>query len=112
MPALRGDEVYRKLRESFNEAIPSGRVIAQRAVARALAGHESDRNWIKSHFSRLVETVQVDAYKEYLEAESRVGGKALKDVFLRLAPKGSSPEEVLGLVGHYFFSLDRFFLGL
>ena len=42
MPRLKTEEVHEKLRRAFAEAIPGGKTIARRAVARALQGHEAD----------------------------------------------------------------------
>lgn len=106
------EQVHEQLREAFRREIPGGGEIAKRAVSRALKGHETDSAWIKEHFSDLVENVQVDAYEEYLEAESAVGGKVLAGVFLPLAGKTATAQDVINLLGRYFKSLDRFFLGL
>jgi hypothetical protein len=112
MPPPTPEEVHERLRHAFKKGIPSGRTIARRAVTRALEKHEAHPEWIKDHFSKLVEEVQLDAYKEYQEAEATLGGEVLKDVFLPLVGKDWPAERVLKFVGTYFYSLDRFFLGL
>jgi hypothetical protein len=79
---------------------------------KSLSGHEKDSKWIKRNFSKLVEQVQLDAYYEYLEAEHRVGGEILAEVFLPLVNDKAKAAEFVAVLGKYFESLDRFFLGL
>ncbi len=97
---------------AFKEKIPSGRSIAVKAVAKALAGHESDANWIKEHFGILVEKVQIAAYETYLAEEKIAGSEALVEVFRTKIQSGDSPVRAAQHVARYFTSLDRFFLSL
>lgn len=106
------EEIHAALKAVFQAQIPSGSSIAAKAVAQGLAGHEKDIKWIRENFSILVEHVQVDAYHAYLKAEQDAGSKALASVFLGLAGTNATGKEVVGILGNYFYSLDRFFLGL
>jgi hypothetical protein len=71
-----------------------------------------DNVWIRQNFSNLVEHVQIDAYREYLAAEQSAGSKALSDVFLPLIGEHATAAQMVGVLGQYFYALDRFFLGL
>jgi hypothetical protein len=105
-------DVHELLRKAFLRRIPTGRAVAARAAARALAGHDGDDDWIRTNFSALVESVQVDAYKEYLAAEDVAGSNAIVEVFLPLVGEQATAAQAIGVVGAYFYSLDKFFLGL
>lgn len=67
------EQVHERLKLAFQGRIPRGREIAAAAAARAIRGHEKNREWIKKNFSTLVETVQVDAYNDYLREEAVAG---------------------------------------
>jgi hypothetical protein len=106
------EDVFVQLKTSFRASIPTGITIAERAVRRALVGHERDAKWIKKNFSALVEKVQKDAYKVYVEAEKAAGRNALADAFLPQLKKNARPPEVIQLLSDNFYALDRFFLTL
>ncbi|MDR3561993.1 MAG: type II restriction endonuclease [Negativicutes bacterium] len=106
------DQVHEKLKTVFQSKIPSGGEIAAAAVARALRRHKNDRKWIKHNFSKLVESVQLDAYEEYLRNEVVAGRKALAKVFLPLTGKKPTAQDLIETIGKHFHALDRFFLGL
>jgi hypothetical protein len=104
------EEIHERLKNAFNDQIPRGTEIAKQAVNNAVQGHNS--KWIKRNFSLLVERVQVNAYRRYLSAELTIGGEVLSRVFLQLAGKNAEPQQAMSLLARYFYSLDRFFLGL
>jgi hypothetical protein len=79
---------------------------------KTLGEREEDKAWIKRHFSELVERVQLEAYREYLKTERRVGAEVLAEVFLPIVGKDAKAKEFAAVLGKYFESLDRFFLGL
>jgi hypothetical protein len=112
VPAPSTGDVHASLKSAFNRTIPSGQSIARRAVDSVLAGHEHDAPWIKENFSQLVEDIQLRAFEEYVQAEQTSGSAALREVFLRLAGGTASAAAVPELLGDYFPSLDKFFLGL
>ncbi|HEY2497434.1 MAG TPA: type II restriction endonuclease [Candidatus Angelobacter sp.] len=105
-------QVLEQLKASFYGAIPSGITIAERAVSRALAGRRADPKWIKRNFSTLVEQVQKDAYRVYLEAEKSAARKAFTSTFLPRITKTANPKEVILMLGNNFYALDKFFLSL
>ena len=106
------EDVHELLRRAFQREIPTGNQIAATAVQKALWGHENDDTWIRQNFSDLIEHVQIDAYEEYLAAEQIAGSKALADVFLPLIGEHATATQMVDVLGHYFYALDRFFLGL
>jgi hypothetical protein len=112
MRAPTDEEIKERLKEEFNRRITSGQAIATRAVARALAGRDNDAAWIKTNFSALVEQVQIDAYRDYLESEKDAGREAMAAVFVPMVGNPSTGEDGVRLVGGYFYALDRFYLGL
>ncbi len=112
MQKLSDKQVQERLRQAFKQRIPSGHDIAARAVAKALAGHENDVGWIKANFSKLVEKVQKDAYKEYLEAERDAGSEAIAEVFTPVIGANSKARDAIRLIGGHFHALDGFYLGL
>jgi hypothetical protein len=65
-----------------------------------------------TNFSNLVEPVQVDAFEAYLAAEQIAGSRALADVFLPVIGEQANAAQMVGILGQYFYALDRFFLGL
>ena len=106
------DQVHELLRRAFLRSIPSGNEIAARAVHNALADRVGDDAWIRQNFSNLVEHVQIDAYEEYRAAEQVAGSMALAEVFLPLIGEHADARQMVDVLGQYFYSLDRFFLGL
>jgi len=105
-------QVRERLKIVAGRFIPPGTTIARQALEEMIAGHENDREWIRSNFSELVELVQVAAYQVYLEYEAHAGGRAVEEVFAQLAGPQASAKEALGLVAHYFKGIDLFTLGL
>src|SRR5690349_19191809 len=105
-------EIFEGLKASFNASIPSGVTIAERAVSRALAGRNADPKWIKKNFSVLVDKVQIDAYRVYLEAEKSAARAAFDRTFLPLLNGTAGPKDMVKLLGDNFYSLDKFFLSL
>ena len=112
MAEISGGEIHQRLKKAFSQAMRSGGEIAASVVATSLAGHEHDAPWIKENFSRLVEHIQQEVYREYLEAEHAAGGAAIRSVFSDLVDPDASAQDVLDLISGNFFALDRFFLSL
>jgi hypothetical protein len=112
MPTQAESDVFLVLKRSFQRGIPTGRKIASKAVAEAIAGHEHDAAWIKQNFSILVEQVQLDAYEKYLEFEKQVGAAALAEAFLPQLGEEATAIDAIRIIGANFYGLDKFFLGL
>jgi hypothetical protein len=106
------EAVLRDLKRAFSAVIPTGSVIAARAIARAIAGHENDAAWIKGNFSQLVEEIQIAAYHEYVDAERSAGEAAIIRVFTPLVSVDTTAADTLRAVANRFVALDRFYLGL
>ena len=47
-----------------------------------------------------------------MAAEQVAGSQALADVFLPVIGENATAKEMVGVLGQYFYALDRFFLGL
>jgi hypothetical protein len=100
------------LKRVFKSEIPSGKAIATDAVRHVLRNKKSSPEWVKKHFSVLVESIQADAYERYLVAERKAWEKAFAAVFGPLHGKCNTPKEVADLICDNFYALDKFFLSL
>lgn len=98
------------LNEAFSSQILSGRLIAAQAIESALRDRETDAEWIKQHFSRLVEEIQIDAYKRYLSLERLAWKHAFSLVFGPMLDECTTPEAFADVIGEHFYALDKFFL--
>lgn len=103
-------EVLKALKEEFS--LPSGHEICVNAMRDVLGERESDKEWIKSNFSLLVEEVQRRAYETYLKAERPAAGRAFRAVFSRELPQQVTQEDFFSLLDRNFWALDKFFLGV
>jgi hypothetical protein len=103
-------EVLDALKKSFS--IPGGLVIIKQAMRDVLVDRERDKEWIKLHFSELVERIQLRAYEHYLITERPAAAKAFREVFSKLLPLNPSPDDYFRLLEINFWALDKFFLGL
>lgn len=112
MKQLSDEQVFGRLKKAFRESVPSGSVIAKQTVKSALAEHEGDIDWIKGNFSRLVEQVQLAAYRKYQESERTGGRRSIEKVFLPLVGENATARDAIDVIGRHFHALDRFFLGL
>lgn len=106
------EQLSKQLVASFKASVPSGITIAERAINQALAGRKADPKWIKKNFSKLIDKVQIDAYRVYLEAEKSAARKAFGKIFLPRLRKTATPKDVIKLLGDNFYALDKFFLSL
>jgi hypothetical protein len=112
MPTRNELAVLAGLKAKFKERIPSGKVIALLAIRNALPANRRSPKWVKAHFSELIEGVQVDAYKLYLDAEKPAWKSAFVKVFGPLLRDCSDPEKTALVIYRHFYALDKFFLGL
>jgi hypothetical protein len=109
---LTDEEVLQLLKKAFQKRIPTGREIAIKAVTAGLTDRGNNVEWIKANFSNLVESVQINAYEEYLVAERLAGREALEEVFLPLVPADATADAAIKVVSGRFYPLDRFYLAL
>jgi len=77
-----------------------------------LGKRATDKQWIKSNFSKLIEEIQLKAYELYQNAERPAAAQAFREVFSALLPKTPNSEDFFKLLNDNFWVLDRFFLGL
>jgi len=97
------------LKDSFSRQIPDSSTIAREVFKKALDG-EVPSNWIKEHFSELVEQLQVKAYERYLQYEREAWRPAFAEAFAPKIRKCKNPEGVTNFIGNQFNTLDKFFL--
>lgn len=92
--------------------LPGGPEICCAATDECLADGSEDMEWIKSHFSELVESIQLCAYRKYLEAERPAAARAFREVLRPQLPENPTADDFFDLLEARFFALDKFFLGL
>lgn len=100
------------LSKEFRRKLPAGPQICSEAMRSLLADKHEDRDWIKANFSRLVEEIQVDAYRLYQDYEKRSAGDAFREILGPMLPEHPTKDDFFELLGDNFTALDRFFLGL
>jgi hypothetical protein len=101
--------ILEQLNKVFSTQVPNSRTITREVLVESLADHQN-ATWIKKHFSYLIETLQVTAYERYLQHEREAWRVAFASVFGPKLQECSTPDKVAGVIGDYFFTLDRFFL--
>ena len=106
------EELLNSLKRAFKRRIPSGRQIITKATELALGNHGANPEWIKAHFSDLVEEIQLSAYDRYLEAERTVGQEIMAEVFLPIIEADSAAHDAVRLIFQRFKVLDKFYLSL
>lgn len=96
----------------FKEEIPSPSEIILRAIERKLIPPFDNPEYLKKNFSNLIEEIQKDAYRLYLEAEEQAGKNAIRQVLSPRISESSSANAVIEEVAGMFREFDRFFLSL
>jgi len=86
--------------------------VIEEAISRKVVAPYDSADYLKDNFSRLVEELQVDAYKIYLEAEQREGIKAIREKLQERISTVSSANDVIEEAAKMFSELDKFFLSL
>lgn len=104
--------VVEQLLINFRAEVPSGTQLVKQALKDYLGSNSENAEWIKKHFSELVEKVQIKAYEKYLQHEALAGGRAFREVFLPMAGKGASAADLMEVIANSFYDIDRFFLSL
>jgi len=95
-----------------NLYLPKGEKICKDAMNLVLGNKKSNKSWIKKNFSDIVEKVQSEAYRLYLEAEKPAAIAAFRKTFGPLLKKDATAEDFFRLIENNFFALDKFFLSL
>lgn len=103
-------QVLEQMKQAFS--VPGGGEIISKAMHDVLGTKASDKKWMKSHFSKLVEEIQLKAYELYQNAERPAAAQAFRKAFSTLLPKNPSTEDFFKLLEDNFWTLDRFFLSL
>jgi hypothetical protein len=96
----------------FKNHILSPIEVIQDAIGRKLIPPHDTPQYIKENFSALVEELQIDAYRLYLETEKSAGQSAIRTVLSGRTSSDTAKEEVIAEVCSMFTELDRFFLSL
>lgn len=103
------EATLKQLKKAFSALVPDGRTIAREAFDAFLTNHPSAAS-TKKRFSELVESLQLDAYRNYQHYEREAWRVAFVDTFGPELRECSTPEKVASVIGDYFYALDRFFL--
>jgi hypothetical protein len=98
--------------EIFRKIVPSPSEVINEAIRIKLQPPNNTPEYIKENFSRLVEELQIDAYKIYLEAEQSVGKETIRKVLSDRTSKTTDRNVIITTVCDMFTELDRFFLSL
>lgn len=104
------EQIYRSLKENFS--LPSGDKVFKYALKRVAGERISDKGWIKANFSQLIEDLQNEAYRHYLELEEPAAAKALKVTYEKLFPEQGKREQFLDVLASSTQPLSRFYLGI
>lgn len=104
-------EIHEALATTFQRHLPSGAVLTKAVIEERL-GEDADTEWIKSHFSELVDGIQSAVYQRYLDSEFIAGMAAIFETFRARIPENASSEAALRSVSESFRDLDRFFLSI
>lgn len=86
--------------------------VVQKAIENKLVAPNNTEEYIKTHFSELIEQLQIGAYEIYLEEEKRAGTGAIGEHIRGQLPPTATAEDVIQIVGSMFTELDRFYLSL
>ena len=97
---------------NFRKKVLSPSGVIEKAIRNKLVSPHDDPKYIKSHFSDLIEQLQIDAYEIYLEEERSGGRKAIEEYIRTRLSSSATAEDVIQIVGSMFSDLDRFFLSL
>ncbi|MEN6385599.1 MAG: type II restriction endonuclease [Phycisphaerales bacterium] len=100
------------LKKEFKKNIPSGNIIFEEAIRENLGKNINNSEWIKTHFSELVESIQVRAYQIYLRHEKESVSKSFRQAFGSILNEDSKKEDFLSILENSSWALDKFFLGL
>jgi len=92
--------------------MPSGLQVFSEAIDSQLGQNSNNRDWIKSHFSDLVESTQIKAYDIYKLSEQAAISRSFREVFGRLLPAEPTREDFLRVLEEQAGTLDAFFLSL
>lgn len=98
--------------EIFNKFVTSPSDVVNAAIKNKLGPPHNTPKYIKSHFSKLVEELQIDAYKIYLNSEKASGEKTLNAVLKDRLAEDDRRDVVIAEICRLFGDLDRFFLSL
>ena len=108
------EELTQLLSKVARTRIPNGTTIAEKALTKVLKVHNfSGRNsWLKRNFSMLVEEVQLEAFRLYLNSQAPAADFAFREVLGPLLPSKPTKDQFFQLLQDNFQAVDRFFLAL
>ena len=101
-----------ELQRALQERTPGAAAVAELAVRKAIEGREDDPDWIKQHFSALVDAVQLAAVGEYVAAQEIGARLAFADVLLPLAGENATAADLVNVLADNFSGLEKFFSSL
>lgn len=106
------DKFLAILKKAFKKNIPSGAVVFEEAIRHCLGKNINNPEWIKKHFSELVELIQVSAYDIYLKHEKQCVSNCFREAFGSILNKDANREDFFKALENNTWALDKFFLGL
>ena len=98
--------------ERIKGEIPNAETLVQWAVEARIGQRNDVESFIRGNFSSLVEELQVDAYKLYLECEQHSASSIIRKSVAERLPAGSGADNALDVIAGSFGELDKFFLSL
>jgi EcoRII C terminal len=91
-----------------SERIPKVDVLVERAISTLLHQGNDQEEYIRQNFSALVQGLQDEAYRLYLE--KRAGGQVLSEEVSTLAAQTSEPQNLALALENNFLKIDKYFL--
>ena len=85
--------------------------IVEMAVANILS-ESFDTEYIKDNFSSLINRIQEEAYRVYLDEQKENGQISIKEFFTSIIPADASKEESISVVASRFEEFDKFYLSI
>lgn len=101
-----------ELVSEFKLHIASPDEIAKKAITKGLSGKKSNPDYVKKNFSKLVEEMQSDLYKIYLEAQKFAWAKAIRHYLKFHLDENTKLEGVVSFLENKVDDFDAFFLSV
>jgi len=98
--------------DDFKEKVMSPTGVIDFAIKKKVVFPNDTAEYVKINFSNLVEELQIDAYRIYLDEERRAGTRAIETNIKKKLDSSSTVDDVLQTIASMFPHLDKFFLSL
>lgn len=104
------EQIYKSLKSSFS--LPSGDAVFRHALEQVTGTRKNDKQWIKANFSRLIDDIQIEARRYYLQLEEPATAAVLRATFSELFPQRGERDQFLDILSSAAHPLARFYLGI